>query len=95
MFAKVEVLRKRGMLLQGNLRSVAGGEGGVPRKLAERWLEEGAYTYLALDMHVPETLDERLAGHVTLRRRWGVETAERLTVEAPREVLLGDGTHAV
>ena len=88
-FAKIDALRRRGMLLQGNLRSVAGGEGGVPRRLAERWLEADAYAYFALDLHKPETLDERLVGHTTLRRRWGAELAERLTVDAPRRVLLG------
>ncbi len=87
-FAKIEALTRRGMLLQGNLRSVAGGEGGVPRRLVERWLEADAYAYFALDLHKPETLAERLAGHVTLRRRWGRDLAERLTVDAPRRVLL-------
>lgn len=81
-----ESLVDRGVWLQGNLRSLAGGEGRQAQSQLESLVQGGHIFALATDTHGPGDIDGRLAGIASLRRL-GVDSDEMLLVERPREVL--------
>jgi protein-tyrosine phosphatase len=85
-----EVVRLGGAL-QLNVGALAGVYGKGPRKLAERFLDEGLYAVAATDLHradgAHEWLDEALTA---LERRGGAATLERLMSEHPRRILAGE-----
>lgn len=85
-----EVVRLGGAL-QLNVGALAGVYGKGPRRLAERFLEEGLYAVAATDLHradgAHEWLDEALAA---LEHRAGTAGLERLMSEHPRLVLAGE-----
>ncbi len=83
----VQQLLDRGVWLQGNLRCFTGGEGELPRTLADRLLGEKRYTMLALDLHRIDTLDGRLAGLTLLEQRIGAGAVKALVEDAPRRLL--------
>ena len=78
---------RRGLLLQGNLRPLVGGDGPTAARRGRTLLGQGAYAVLALDMHRPDTLEERLAGLTAAATLITPAEVDRLTIEAPRELL--------
>ncbi len=85
-----EVVRLGGAL-QLNVGALAGVYGKGPRRIAERFLDEGLYAVAATDLHradgAHDWLDEALA---LLERRAGAETLDRLLGANPRRVLAGE-----
>jgi protein-tyrosine phosphatase len=84
----VDELLQRGVLLQGNLRCLTGGEGPRPDAMVRALLQADRYAFLALDLHKPDTLIERLEGRDFVRDEFGADQLLRLTSTAPRERLL-------
>lgn len=82
-------LSARGVLFQGNLMPFAGLDVPCSDTLAWRFLDEGRYAMLALDLHRPDTLDDRLLGLDLVAQHIGDEALERLTSHAPRRLLFG------
>ena len=76
----------RGVWLQGNLRSLAGGEGRQAQLQLESLVEGGRVFALATDTHGPRDIDGRLAGIASLRRLQP-DADETLLGTRPREVL--------
>jgi len=87
-FASIlERLAGQGVLIQGNLMPFAGHDLPGSEDLAWRFLEEGRYDILALDLHRPNTLDNRLAGLDLVEKRIGSAALDRLIAENPRRLL--------
>ncbi len=80
-------LDKRGVLLQGNLRSFTGREGSKALALAECFLADGRYACLASDTHRPDTLPDRARGLEAVSGLVDEATLRRLTVDVPRALL--------
>jgi len=80
-------LAERGVLFQGNLRSIAGGEGRMARSQARRLLDLDRYFAVALDMHGPESLPSRFEGMSILHREDGPARLATLLCERPRQIL--------
>lgn len=79
----LKTLRRMGVRLQGNFNSISGGEGPAAEECAKRLLAEGAYDFLASDMHRPHSLEGRFQGLHWLTEELGAEklkgTLERRT----------------
>jgi protein-tyrosine phosphatase len=84
-----ESLARRGVWLQGNLRSLAGGEGRQARRQLETLLQRDAVYALATDTHNPEDIDGRLAGIDVLLKLHGPDAATRLLATRSGEILCG------
>lgn len=83
----VDRLTRRGVLLQGNLRSFSGEEGPRAFALARGFLAEGRYACLASDTHRPTGLADRARGLEAVGESVGAAVLERLTVDVPRRLL--------
>jgi protein-tyrosine phosphatase len=83
----VRSLAEMGVLLQGNVNSLAGIEGAVAAERVRRLLREDRYYLMALDMHGPDSLDGRLQGLALLEAEAGPERAARYFEEHPRAIL--------
>ena len=81
-------LVKRGVLLQGNLRSFTGREGSKALALAEGFLADGRYACLASDTHRPDGVPDRARGLEAVSGLVGEATLRRLTVDVPRALLV-------
>jgi len=87
-FAKVvDRLARQGVLFQGNFMPFTGHDLPGSRELAFRFLDEGRYALLALDLHRPDTLPSRLDGIDLIEKRIGTEALDRLISENPRRLL--------
>jgi protein-tyrosine phosphatase len=84
---RLRALHKRGVLLQGNCLPFTGAEGPDPQHIMRQLLAEQRYDFIALDMHGPDSLPDRLKGLQQLRQELGDAELDRLTCEAPRQVL--------
>lgn len=82
-------LMNKRVWLQGNLNSLAGGEGNSARRRMQVWLEENRYSLIASDMHRPHHLDGRMHGVQLLFDAVGDEKATELLAARPR-VILGE-----
>ena len=80
-------LARRGVLLQGNLRSFSGGEGQHALDLARGFLADGRYACLASDTHRPPGLFDRARGLRVAGELAGEAVLRRLTVDAPARLL--------
>jgi protein-tyrosine phosphatase len=76
-----------GVLLQGNLKCLAGYESRRARDRSLELLDEGRYHLLATDMHGMADLDLRLDGIDVVIQRLGADAAKRLLEDHPREML--------
>lgn len=80
-------LADKGVWLQGNFKSFTGEEGFPADRAARRWLEQGRYTLLALDMHASDGLRSRLEGVQLFIEAYGVKVLDRFLIDAPRELI--------
>ncbi|MFW6028174.1 MAG: CpsB/CapC family capsule biosynthesis tyrosine phosphatase [bacterium] len=82
---RLDALTAKGVLLQGNFRPFTGEDS----FLADQWVRQFAmqdrYTFLALDMHRPDTLESRLEGVRIAEREFGRDYVEQRTNHAPRQ----------
>jgi protein-tyrosine phosphatase len=83
----IDALITRGVLLQANLQCLPDPVEKPTRLLAERWLRERRYTFLASDLHRLDTLQLRLDGLQRAIELLGDEEVDRLTRLNPRQVL--------
>ncbi|QDT62869.1 tyrosine-protein phosphatase [Calycomorphotria hydatis] len=83
----LDQLQERGVLLQGNLKPIAGRDAPGSHDRAIQLLREGRYHVLALDMHRPRDLADRLAGIDIVREVVGEEQLHLLLSTRPREIL--------
>lgn len=79
-------LTERGVLLQGNLRSLVGKDGLLVQFRAEQLLDLNRYEMMALDAHRQACLRPRLDGCKRLRAGWGRKKARRLLEVGPRNL---------
>jgi protein-tyrosine phosphatase len=84
---RLRALNDRGVLFQGNCLPFTGAEGPEPKRIMQQLLSENRYDFIALDMHGPDTLPERLRGLEQLRKTLGDHELDYLTCEAPRVLL--------
>ncbi len=83
-------LAGRGVLFQGNFLPYTGLDLPCSDMLAWRFLEEGRYAWLALDLHRPDTLEDRLLGLGLVEQRIGREKLDELINAAPRRAIFGE-----
>lgn len=88
LFARLDDLAAMGVLLQGNFKPVTGEEGLRPMTVARRLLDEDRYTFMALDMHGPDSLAVRFDGLRLIDRELGPARLHRYTCTAPREFII-------
>lgn len=88
LFERLDDLAAMGVLLQGNFKPVTGEEGVGPMTIARRLLDEDRYTFLALDMHGPDSLAPRFDGLRLLERELGVDRVNRYIQTAPRDLVI-------
>lgn len=80
----------RGVLMQGNLQCFTGAAGHRPDELVRRYMDQGRYTLLALDMHRPDSLQSRLGGIAVASQEYGADTVETMISGRVRELLWPD-----
>ncbi len=86
--ANLQELEAMGVWLQGNALCMTGEEGYHADHMVRQLLREHRYQLIALDMHRRETLDARLDGLELIDIELGQPTLDRLTIHAPRELIL-------
>jgi protein-tyrosine phosphatase len=84
-------LASQGIWLQGNFACMTGREGFAADQMVRKLLSEERYQFMALDMHRPDSLEDRLDGISLVEAEFGPEVVESLTVEAPRRLIWGLG----
>ncbi len=84
---RLDTARARGILLQGNAAPITGHDGTHAQHRIQRFFNEGRYSLLGLDLHRPDTLTTRLTGLETLAATFGQDAINRLTIQAPRDLL--------
>jgi tyrosine-protein phosphatase YwqE len=84
--AVVRDLRSLGVWLQGNLHSLAGGEGKTAYDRAHQWLRDDTYFTLATDTHEPLGVAGRAAG-LALVREYQEPLVHLLLAQRPRLIL--------
>lgn len=80
-------LVEMGVWLQGNVRCITGRDGSHAKKNFVRWLDQGRYQYLALDLHHPQDAEKRLAGLAMTRDHIGEDALNKLMADAPRTLI--------
>ena len=83
----VDLFADMDLVLQGNLQCLGEAEGTPYRRTAERFLLEGAYTFLGSDTHNSSTLALRLDGLKRAIALVGRDAVDRLTIEGPKKLL--------
>ncbi|QDT37378.1 CpsB/CapC family capsule biosynthesis tyrosine phosphatase [Stratiformator vulcanicus] len=83
----IDDLSERGVWLQGNLKPIGGRDMPGLQERALRLLDEGRYKVIALDMHRPKGLAERLVGLDVIRDRFGEDLLSKLLADAPAEII--------
>lgn len=81
-------ITETGVLLQGNLKCLAGHESRRARDRSFELLDDNRYHLLASDMHGDWDLDLRLEGIDVVARRMGPAAVKRLLEDHPREILM-------
>lgn len=80
-------LQAQGVWLQGNLNSLAGGEGKFAQSFADELLGSDRYYLLASDTHGPDSVSGRQDGLSRVRQKFGQELLETMLYERPRAVM--------
>lgn len=86
---RLDELRNRGVLLQGNFKSFADRDRPIVKKRAENLLKKNAYHFLASDSHGPSSLPSRWRGLNVLRQTLRPEELHSLVWERPQHLLEG------
>ncbi len=76
-----------GVWLQGNLKSITGGDGYQADQLMRELLRTGQYTFLASDVHHLRSLEPRLDGMQLIAAEHGDELVDQLMSHNPRRLL--------
>jgi protein-tyrosine phosphatase len=85
--AVLDRVEQMGVWLQGNLNSIAGGEGVRAQQRATQLLRDDRYRVLATDTHGPDSIAGRLAGLEIALDEFGLERITLLLETRQREVL--------
>lgn len=85
---RLDEITQRGVLLQGNFRSLTGAEGFNADLFSRTLLRDGRYHFMALDVHRPESLESRLDGVALVEAEFDRDTLTALTDAAPRQRIL-------
>lgn len=83
----LESVTRRGVVLQGNLNSLGGGEGKRARDLAWNLLGAGRYHVLATDTHDPSSVPPRLQGLAKAENEAAEGTLAELLAKRTRAVI--------
>jgi len=75
----------RGLLLQGNLQCFTGEAGYRPDQFVRQYMGEQRYTFLAIDMHRPDSLQGRLDGIGVAGAEYGPQVIEAMLDTRVRE----------
>jgi len=86
----LDAITARGVLLQGNLRCFTGEEGYHADQAVRRYMDEGRYTLLALDMHRPDALQGRLDGIALASEAYGEQRIDDMIDAEVRRLLFAD-----
>ncbi len=84
----ISSLLERGVWLQGNLNSIAGGEGKQAQSRVLELLDSDDIYVLASDSHRPADLDQRVEAVSIVEQQYGAERLELLLTTRPREILV-------
>ncbi|MCC6680811.1 MAG: hypothetical protein IT445_07900 [Phycisphaeraceae bacterium] len=85
----VRDMAREGVLLQGNFQCMTGEAGYHADQRIRRWLDEGLYSFLAMDMHRPLGLEGRLDGITMVETEYGRTALDTLTRDNPRRLIFG------
>jgi protein-tyrosine phosphatase len=85
---RIEQARDMGVWLQGNFEAFTGGLGRRADRYIRLLAQRRAYTFLALDMHRPYALPDRLDGRQIAIDELGHDTVATLTDARVRELIL-------
>ncbi len=83
----LDALTARGVLLQGNFRCMTGEDGYHADQRVRRFLQEGRYWLMAMDMHRPDAQPSRLDGMQMVAQEFGQPTVDLMTIDRPRLIL--------
>ncbi|MEX0777737.1 MAG: CpsB/CapC family capsule biosynthesis tyrosine phosphatase [Phycisphaeraceae bacterium] len=83
-------VQKMGVWLQGNFRCMTGEEGYQPDQIVRQLLQQNRYTFMAMDMHRPDSLEGRLDGMRLLEMEFTPDLLLDLVARAPRQHILGE-----
>ncbi len=81
-------LRDRGVLLQGNLKSITGEEQFRADQIFMRLVNDDHYTFLATDTHGPDSVTPRIEGMNIFVEEYGRELLDSLINHNPRSLIL-------
>lgn len=84
----LDAVTARGVLLQGNFRCMTGEDGFLPDQRVRQYLAEGRYWIMALDMHRPADLPDRMDGMRMVAEEFGQDVVDHMTIDRPREILI-------
>jgi len=90
--ARIDEVRNLGVWLQGNLEAFTGGLGRRADQYIRQLASQNAYTFLALDMHRPYSLPDRLDGRAIATEELGQDTLAKLTDHHVRQLILAPDT---
>lgn len=78
-----------GVCFQANSRCMTGEEGYYADQIVRKLLAAGRYQFMALDIHQPDSLEARLDGLRLVETEFDKNTLDRLTINAPRQLIFG------
>ena len=84
---RLREVEQMGVLLQGNARSLTNGEGIPASMILRKLLREERLHFFALDMHRPDTLNQRFDGMSLLEVEFGDNLHNHFTITAPRVIV--------
>jgi len=87
---RLDGLAEMGVYFQGNFACMTGTEGADAGRIVRQLLDERRYTFMALDVHRPDTLDPRLDGLALVGAELDPQAVTELTDAAPRRLILGE-----
>lgn len=85
----LDEVMKMGVWLQGNCAGITGKDGDLAQQVTRRLLNENKYTFMALDMHRPDSLEIRLEGMQRIATEYGNAQIDLWMNQNPRKLILG------